>query len=500
MGTGNMHSRRDFLKSTAWMGAVAMASGCTSNPLKMFGTTGAPMQGFALKPMKQVRVACVGVGARGSSALHRISMIPGTVVTAVADLYQDRIDRQLKWLKDNGKPAPKKTFAGPESYKRVCEMDEVDVIYNVTPWNMHEPIAVYAMEHGKVPLNEVPGAISIDECWNLVETSERTRIPCMMLENCCYGEYEMAMFNMVKQGVFGDIVHGEAAYIHDQRSLQYNSRYHTIDRNPDPAKVGRPGWALHFYSKHSGNWYPTHGLGPVAKYMDINRGDNFDFLVSLDSKQACYRHYAKEMYSDWRKDLDVRMGDMNLSLIKTKLGRSILLEHDVATPRPYSRLNLISGTKGMAMSYPEFKVAFEEKTGDGKAHKYWSAEDTEKVRLKYRHPFWKVVGDIAKKVGGHGGMDFIMDLRWSYCLQNGLPLDTDVYDLAAWSAMVELTEKSVDSGSRPVECPDFTRGAWRTAKPFTVDGIDLSKLPGDFAKASQDEQAVRNARQEGLTS
>jgi hypothetical protein len=234
--------------------------------------------------------------------------------------------------------------------------------------------------------------------------------------------------------------------------------------------------------------------------MDINRGDNFDFLVSLDSKQACYRHYAKEMYSDWRKDLDVRMGDMNLSLIKTKLGRSILLEHDVATPRPYSRLNLISGTKGMAMSYPEFKVAFEEKTGDGKAHKYWSAEDAEKVRLKYRHPFWKVVGDIAKKVGGHGGMDFIMDLRWSYCLQNGLPLDTDVYDLAAWSAMVELTEKSVDSGSRPVECPDFTRGAWRTAKPFTVDGIDLSKLPGDFAKASQDEQAVRNARQEGLSS
>ena len=492
--------RREFLKGTAWMGVAAMAAGCSSNPFKFFGPCGAPMQGFALKPMKQVRVACVGVGSRGSGAVHRIAMIPGTRVVAIADLYQDRIDKQLKWLKDSGKPAPLKTFAGPESYKRVCEMDEVDVVYNVTPWHMHEPIASYAMEHGKVVFNEVPGCLSIDECWKLVETSERTKIPCMMLENCCYGEYEMAMFNMVKQGVFGELVHGEAGYIHDQRSLQYNSRYHTLDGHPDASVAGRPGWTLDFYSKHSGNWYPTHGLGPVAKYMDINHGDNFDFLVSLDSKQANYHHYGRELFSDWRKDFKVKMGDMNLSLIKTKLGRSILLEHDVASPRPYSRLNLISGTKGMAMSYPEFLVALEDKTGDGKTHSYKDAAATEAIREKYRHPFWKVAGEVAKKVGGHGGMDFIMDLRWSYCLQNGLPLDTDVYDLAAWSAMVELTEKSVDSGSRPVDCPDFTRGAWRTAKPFAVDEIDLAKLPGNFAGAKQDEQAVKNAKQEGLSS
>ena len=494
-----MQNRRDFLKGSAWMGAAAMAAGCTTNPLKLFGTCGAPMQGFAMKPMKEVRVACVGVGARGAGAVHRISMIPGTRVVAIADLFQDRIDRQVKWLKDYGKPAPLKTFAGPDSYKRACEMAEVDVIYSVTPWHMHAPIAIYAMEHGKVALNEVPGAISIDECWELVETSERTKIPCMMLENCCYGEYEMAMFNMVKQGVFGDIVHGEAAYIHDQRSLQYNSRYHTMDGHPDASVVGRPGWALDFYSKHAGNWYPTHGLGPVAKYMDINRGDNFDFLVSMDSKQANYHHYGRELFNDWRKDLKVKMGDMNLSLIRTKLGRTILLEHDVASPRPYSRLNLISGTKGMAMSYPEFKVALEQKTGDGGSHKYMSPEKAEEIRLKYRHPFWKVVGEVAKKVGGHGGMDFIMDLRWSYCLQNGLPLDTDVYDLAAWSSMVELTENSVDRSSRPVDCVDFTRGAWRTAKPFSVDEIDLAKLPGDFAGSKRDDQADKNAKQEGLS-
>ena len=490
--------RREFLRGTAWMGAAAIAAGCSSSPFRMFGTCGAPMQGFALKPMKKVRVACVGVGARGSGAVHRISMIPGTEVVAIADLFQDRVDRQVKWLKDNGKPAPAFALAGPEGYRTICESDKVDVIYSVTPWHMHVPIAVCAMEHGKVSFVEVPGALTIDDCWRMVETSERTKMPCMMLENCCYGEYEMAMFNMVKQGVFGELVHGEAAYIHDQRSLQYNSRYHTMDGHPDASKAGRPGWTLDTYSKHSGNWYPTHGLGPVAKYMDINRGDNFDFLVSLDSKQANYHHYGRELYKDWRRDFKVKMGDMNLSLIRTKLGRSILLEHDVASPRPYSRINLISGTKGMAMSYPEFKVALEERTGDGKAHEYLGPEATEAIRRKYRHPMWQVAGAVARKVGGHGGIDFIMDLRWSYCLQNGLPLDTDVYDLAAWSAMVELTERSVDSGSRPVDCPDFTRGAWRTAKPFTVDSIDLAKLPGDFSGAKRDEQAVRNAKQEGL--
>ena len=492
-------SRREFFKGTGWMGVAALAAGCTSNPLKLFGTCGAPMQGFSLKPMKRVRVACVGVGGRGTGALHRISMIPGTQVVAIADLYQERIDKQKKWLAENKKPAPLKTFAGPDSYKRACEMDEVDVIYSVTPWHMHAPIAKYAMEHGKVSLVEVPGALTLDECWDLVETSERTKIPCMMLENCCYGEYEMTMLNMVKQGVFGDIVHGEAGYIHDQRRLQYAGGYHSLDgKYPRAVDGNKPGWVMEFYSKHSGNWYPTHGLGPVAKYMDINRGDNFDFLVSLDSMQANYHHYGRELFTDWRKDFKVKMGDMNLSLIKTKLGRSILLEHDVSSPRPYSRLNLVSGTKGMAMSYPEFLVALEEKTGDGKCHKYLPPEETAKIREKYKHPFWKVAGEVAQKVGGHGGMDFIMDLRWSYCLQNGLPLDTDVYDLAAWSSMVELTEKSVDSGSRPVDCPDFTRGAWRTAKPFTVDSIDMAKLPDGFGGAKHDEQVEKNARREGL--
>ena len=271
-----------------------------------------------------------------------------------------------------------------------------------------------------------------------------------------------------------------------------------MDGERDAAKAGKPGWTLHFYAKQGGNQYPTHGLGPVAKYMDINRGDSFDFLVSIESKQASYRHYAQELFDDWRKDFGVKIGDMSQTLIRTKLGRSILLQLDACTPRPYSRINLVSGTRGMAMGYPEFRVALEDKTGDGKAHKFMDEAATAELRKKYAHPIWKAAGEVAKKVGGHGGMDFIMDLRWSYCLQNGIPLDTDVYDLAAWSSMVELTRRSVESGSKPVECPDFTRGAWKGGKGFTIDEIDLSKLPGNFGGVKHDDNSDANARQEGF--
>lgn len=491
-------NRRDFLKSTAWMGALAMAAGCVNDPLKMFAPCGAPMQGFAMKPMKKVRVAIIGVGTRGSVALRRISGLPGTEVTALTDIFQNRVDAEVAWLKKEKKPAPAMAVTGPDGYKRICDSDVADVIYNVTPWHLHEPIARYAMEHGKIAMNEVPGAMSIEECWSLVETSEKTRMPCMMLENCCYGEDEMIMLNMVKQGLFGEIIHGEAAYIHDERSMQFGKRYHTLNRSQDPVKAGKPGWALDFFSKHAGNKYPTHGLGPVARYMDVNRGDAFDVIVSMESKQASYRHYARSMFTDWRRDIDVKIGDVNTSIIKTKLGKTILLQLDTSTPRPYSRINLVSGTKGMAVGYPEFRVAFEAKTGDGGARKFRTPEETALLREKYRHPIWKTVGEVAKKAGGHGGMDFIMDLRWTYCLQNGLPLDHDVYDLAAWSSMVELTRMSVESGSHPVECPDFTRGAWRTAKGFTIDDIDLSKLPGDFKNIKRDEKIDKVAREEGF--
>ncbi len=488
-----MQNRRDFLKGTAWMGAAAMAAGCMGSGAKLTGGIGAPMQGFAAKPLKQVRVGLIGLGSRGIGASHRLPMIPGTVVTAFCEVRQERVDMALKWYAKEGLPKPK-VFLGPEAYKAMCDWDGIDVIYSVTPWDLHAPIAAYAMEHGKHVFNEVPGAETIDECWWLVETSEKTKCHCMMLENCCYGEYEMLALNLVRQGFLGELVHGEAGYIHDQRSLHYNTRTMwapgVVSGKGAP---NRPTWCIDkYYAEHHGNYYPTHGLGPVAKYMNINRGDRFEHLVSLESRQASMEHYGKTCFpaGSWQATRKIKKGDMNLSLIRTALGRSILLEHDVMSPRPYDRLNLVTGTKGMFRSYPDLYMAWEEKCGDNRSHDYLKPEMREEIRQKYKHPLWKAAGEIAKKVGGHGGMDFLMDLRWSYCLQNGLPLDTDVYDLAAWSSLVEVTERSVEGGSSRQEIPDFTRGGWKTGKPFGIESVDISKLNFNRAKKDALQQTV----------
>ena len=477
-----MQNRRGFLKGTAWMGAAAVAAGCMGRQLKIAGcTSGAPMQGYADKPLKKVRVGLIGCGARGSYAGTRLSAVPGTEVTAVCELIESRADAAIDKIVKLGKKRPRK-FVGPEAYKAFCEWDGIDVVYNVTSWSQHAKINCYAMECGKHVFTEVPGALTIEDLWRTVETSERTRRHCNMLENCIYGEYEMLAFHMVKLGLLGDIVHGEAGYIHDQRSLHSGLKRDSSKPIAVGGKVvhgNQPGEGLNlWYGKRHGNYYPTHGLGPIARCMDINHGDKFDFLVSLESRQASLEAYMQKKFpaDSWQANTKVVKGDMNVSLVRTALGRSIIVQHDVFSPRPYSRLNTVTGTKGVFMSYPELFVAFEDQIGDGNAHKYFDGQKREEIRKKYMHPFWKFAGEISKKVGGHGGMDYIMDLRWSYCLQNGLPLDTDVYDLAAWSSLVELTERSVNTGSRPVEVPDFTRGAWKTAKPFAIDTFDPSKL------------------------
>ena len=483
-------NRREFLKTTAWMGATAMAAGCLGSGAKLTGGCGAPMQGFAAEPLKKVRVGLIGLGSRGLGASHRLPMIPGTVVTAFCEVRPERVEMAQKWYQQQGLAQPK-VFLGPEAYKAMCDWDGIDVVYSVTPWDLHAPIAAYAMEHGKHVFNEVPGAETIEECWWLVETSEKTKRHCMMLENCCYGEYEMLALNLIRQGYLGELVHGEAGYIHDQRKLHYGTYVMWAPEAKDHSlkNPSAPTWCIDkFYAEHHGNYYPTHGLGPVAKYMNINRGDRFEYLVSLESRQASMEHYGRTCFpaGSWQATRKIKKGDMNLSLIKTALGKSILLEHDIMSPRPYDRLNLVTGTRGVFRGYPELYMTWEGKTGDQRSHDWFKPEMREEIREKYKHPLWKAVGEIAKKVGVHGGMDFIMDLRWAYCLQNGLPLDTDVYDLASWSSLVEVTERSVEGGSSRQEVPDFTRGGWKTGKPFGIVEIDTKKL--DFGKAQKDKE------------
>ena len=459
------------------VGAGAVAGCATARGVAENG--GAPMRNFVSPKLKKVRVGVVGVGSRGAGACRRLPKVPGVEIVAICDLQQYRLDEsKAALLKDTGK-TPKVYGPDPEGYRRLCDDPEVDVVYNATSWDAHVPISVYAMKAGKHVMIEVPSAMFLDECWELVETAEKCRVHCMQLENCCYGEEEMLALNLSRLGMLGELLHGEGGYIHDRRWQIFNDKQWAR-------------WRNHWNEKHAGNYYSTHGLGPICMNMNINRGDRLDYLVSVDGVQRGYELFAANTLAE---DNPLRrekfaMADMNVTTIRTAKGRTILLEHDVTTPRPYSRLNLIAGTKGVLRSWPRLDIYLEGKTewpSQKSGHHQFDDKVTEEIREKYRHPLYQAAGEIAKKVGGHGGMDFMMDLRWVYCLQNGLPMDTDVYDLASWCAVSELSERSARNRSATMDIPDFTRGAWTTAcNSNLMDAtLDLSKIDFGTVSAAQ---------------
>lgn len=399
-------------------------------------------------PIPIVHIAFVGLGMRGSEALRRFMYQEGVEVVALCDINKDFVKKAQKILSENNKKPALEYFDGPDDWKKACELKNVDLVYICTPWGLHTPMAVYAMEHGKHVATEVPAATSVNECWQLVNTAEKTRRHCMMLENCCYDFFEMATLNMVQKGLFGEIVHVEGAYIHDLRYLNFET----------PAKGGyQDMWRLKLSENHTGNPYPTHGLGPVCQVLNIHRGDKMNTLVSMSTNQFGMTEYAKKKYGEDADSakINYELGDMNTTLIRTEKGKTIMIQHDVTNPRPYNRIHMISGTKGFAQKYPVQGIAL-----DPKAHNFLSQVEMDSLLNVYEHPIVREVGELAKKVGGHGGMDFIMDYRLIYCLRNGLPLDEDVYDAAEWSCLTELTELSVRNGSVPIEVPDFTRGDW----------------------------------------
>jgi hypothetical protein len=425
---------------------------------------------LACDPLPTVRVGFIGLGMRGPDAVTRFTYIDGVEIKALCDLEQYNLDRVQENLAGRNFPKADE-YTGEDGWKQLCERDDIDLIYICTPWQLHTPMAVYAMEHGKHVAMEVPAARTIEECWQLVNTAEKTRKHCMQLENCCYDFFEMATLNMAQQGVFGEVVHVEGAYIHDLRELNFNERLSAAGASQSggenaagDAKKELPRlegywnhWRLKENTENNGNLYPTHGLGPICQILNIHRGDKMDYLVSLSSGQFNMTAYAQERFGkeSAQAKTPYQQGDMNTTLIKTAKGKSILLQHDVSSPRPYSRIHLVSGTKGFAQKYPETAIALEPH-----AHQALSAGAMDSLLKAYEHPVVKEVGELAKQVGGHGGMDFIMDYRLVYCLQKGLPLDQDVYDAAEWSAIIELSKISVANHSAPVKVPDFTRGAW----------------------------------------
>ena len=446
-------SRRDFMRNVMGAGAgLAIAHlGTSCASLK---TTGVVMP----QPTKldRVRVGFIGVGARGSGHVGTMLTLDGVDIVAICDNYPSSLAKAVERVEKAGRPKPAAYGNGDEDYKRMLERSDIDIVIIATPWQLHTPMCVAAMKAGKQAFTEVPAAVSLEECWELVETSEKTGRTCMMMENCCYGREELFCLNLCRLGMLGELLHGEAAYIHELRG-QMNQVEH-----------GTGSWRTWHYARRNANLYPTHGLGPIAQYMSINRGDRFDYLATVASPARGRELYAKAKFPpehQWNQIKQWKCGDINTTTIKTALGRSIMVQWDETSPRPYTRHNLIQGTRGTFAGFPN-RLALEGVTGS--THEWAEKEKLEAIMQKYEHPLWKRMGAEAKKGGGHGGMDWLMFWRLVYCLRNGEPLDQDVYDAAAWSAVCPLSERSIAHRSTSVDVPDFTRGRWKTTPPLGI--------------------------------
>ena len=470
-------NRRNFLKTAAAVGAGAVtgsvANSCSSPEQKESNLSNIietasqkhlqnfNMSGYAAPKIDRVRVGFIGLGSRGSGAVYRMMNIDGTEVKALCDKRPAAVEASQQTLARFGFPEAAPYSGDEDSWKELCQRDDIDLIYICTPWHLHTPMSLYAMENGKHVACEVPIAKTLDEAWQLVETSERTRKHCMQLENCCYDFFELLTLNMARQGMFGDLVHGEGAYIHTLTDLNFDK----FDNDHPTGSGYIDMWRLKENYNRNGNLYPTHGLGPVCQAMTINRGDRMDYLTSVSTndftmyKRALELAAGDEFFAPYTEDK--YRGNMNTTLIRTALGRTIMIQHDVSTPRPYSRIHLLSGTKGVARKYPgPARIAL--------GHGWLDEEGFREIEEEYTPVIVRRVGEMARKVGGHGGMDFIMDWRLIDCLRNGLPIDQDVYDGALWSSISPLSEWSVANRSASIDVPDFTCGSWKTNKPHQI--------------------------------
>jgi hypothetical protein len=452
--------RRDFLKLSGLTGVSLIGSGLLGkatgavpvlSPFEEAGAPGFNMCGYAAPKLEKVRVGFIGLGMRGPTHVYGFSHIEGVEIKGLCDIRKEKVDAMEKQLSTTvHKPT---SYSGDaNAWKKMCDRKDIDLIVIATPWALHVPMAVYAMKAGKHVAIEVPAAKTLDECWQLVRTSESTKKHCMMLENCCYDFFELVTLNMVRQGYFGEVLHGEGAYLHDLLGLNFDKNgYYDM-------------WRLRENYQRNGNLYATHGLGPIAQILNINRGDKMITLSSTSSDDFSMADKAKELAAKdpfYKEFVGKKYrGNMNVTNIRTQKGKTVTLYHDVSTERPYSRVHLVTGTKAYAVKYPEIKVS--------QGEKWLSETELKDLQEKYTPEIIKKVGNMAKKIGGHGGMDFMMQWHLIDCLRNGLPLTQDVYDAALWSAVSPLSEWSVAHNSNSIKVPDFTAGAWKTNHPVEL--------------------------------
>ena len=444
--------------------------------------------GLKAPKMKTVRVAFVGLGMRGPGAVARFTYIPGVEIVALCDYEKERAEKCQKYLREAGM-APADIYYGATGYEELCKRDDIDLVYVATDWDHHFPVAQCAMKNGKHTAIEVPSAMNLQQCWELIDLSEQTRKHCMILENCCYDWFELDALNMAQKGIFGEVIYAKGAYIHNLD--QFWKSYWTNPEN-DPEKLA---WRLKYNKENRGDVYATHGLGPVAQVMDIHRGDRFTTLVAMDTKSVHGRELVEKQTG--KPCPEFRNGDHTTTLMRTANGKVVEIQHNVMNPQPYNRLFQLTGTRGFANKYPIEGFVLESGHMEGAegapdledldSHSFMSEENMKKLRNTYRHPIIKKYGEMAEKVGGHGGMDFFMDVRMVYCLQNGLPLDMDVYDLAEWCCLAELGSLSMDNNNCSVSFPDFTRGHWNDVKGY------------QHAWATPEEEAATDAAAEAYT-
>lgn len=428
-------SRRQFIRQGA-TAAAALSFGAAA----------------VAKPLEEVRIGFIGVGARGTSHVREFLKLDRAALKAVCDIVPERVERAQALIAKTGRPAPEGYSRGEYDYRRLCAREDLDLVVIATPWEWHTPMCVDAMKAGKHAAVEVPAAITLDECWQLVETAEKTGRQCIQMENCNYDRIELMAHLMARRGLLGELVHAECGYLHDLRESKLRLR------------DGKPGWRTEHSFRRNADLYPTHGLGPVAQTLNINRGNLFDHMVSLASKSASLHDFALRRYgpdspqAGWK----FALGDVVSTLIRTRSGETILVTHDTNTPRPYSRRYLIQGTRGILQKYPTPLVYL-----DGRSPNDEWEDLVERYAAEFEHPLWKVLSEKARGAG-HGGMDFIMNYRILQCLLRGEPMEMDVYDAAALCAVIELSERSIAGRGKTVDFPDFTRGKWKERPPVGI--------------------------------
>ena len=385
----------------------------------MYGMGDSNVLRLACAPLSLVRIGFIGLGNRGMATLKRYLVIDDIEIVALCDVNTAHLGAAAELLRAEGKHRPV-LLDSPDGWRAMCQRDDIDLVYICTDWLTHTPMACFAMEQGKHVAIEVPAATTVEECWQLVDTAERTRRHCFMLENCCYDTFHQATLTMAEEGLLGTLTHLEGAYIHDLRD-KYEAD-------------GPKGWMARLCGQHKGNPYPTHGIGPVCQLLKIHRGDKLDYLVSMTPS------------TDVPYDVCV-----NNTLIRTVKGKTILLQYDVTTPRPYSRMQTVCGTRGFVQKYPRRCIML-----DGQ--ELVKGDAVESLIAQYTRPDIATIQAEGHRLGVANIMNYTMDRRLIYCLREGLPLDIDVYDAAEWSCIAELSEQSALNGGIPIKIPDFTRG------------------------------------------